>query len=593
MAGPRAGGTAANSAKDRTSWTAPVILVGAALAAIAIVNPFRNFLAEDDGWAYARSVEHLLQTGQYRLDSWSAANMPVQIYFAAGLAKIFGYSLSLLSLSTLALLLLGLSAFLALLRELGLNLRSAAILTLGLLASPLVLMLTFTFMSDIQFMSWMVLALWLYVRGISRGNDGTIFLGSIAAVLAIGTRQFGMAILGGVSIALLLPRTGKSARRFVCATALPLAASLWQLHAGFFEPTFTQVMRLHEQSYFLSLPNLAIAHELGWRLSVIMQYVALSMLPVFPLLATVAFRRVVTHHKGELLSLFLVGGLMAVSLTTSPISMRPNAGRVLLLSWMLPNAFWVHPVIMGALTLGGVVGAFPLSMLVWRFLSRSHRWRDLSPGWVLVGSTGGWLLLLHLTYVQLYDTYIVDLLPFALLVLAHAMRRIEPQLAALHASAVMSLLMVVLLSFWMRGNYNRQEAQWAAADKLVAERVPARCIGAPLHWAEYHGAFDDWLAVTHPTFNHSRGYPWTTPLGHLHDPFYKWVEERSRLGLFQIFSGSGKNAQAGWNVIRETPYRNPLFQQKTIATVERVGQKAQDGKACREGQSHTVNEGRH
>ena len=39
-------------------------------------------------------------------------------------------------------------------------------LDLGLLASPLVLMLAFTFMSDIQFLGWWLLSLWLYVRGI-------------------------------------------------------------------------------------------------------------------------------------------------------------------------------------------------------------------------------------------------------------------------------------------------------------------------------------------------------------------------------------------------------------------------------------------
>ena len=65
--------------------------------------------------------------------------------------------------------------------------------------------------------------------------------------------------------------------------------------------------------------------------------------------------------------------------------------------------------------------------------------------------------------------------------------------------------MLVLVSLWMRGNYNWQEAQWRAADQLLASGIPLRCIGATRHWTEYHGAFDDWLALTYPRFDHTRG----------------------------------------------------------------------------------------
>ena len=90
------------SASPEPARRGPALLIVAALlCAVVIVDPVREFMSQDDGWAYARSVEHLLRTGEYRLDAWSAANMPVQIYLAAGLAEMFGYSLSLLRVSTL------------------------------------------------------------------------------------------------------------------------------------------------------------------------------------------------------------------------------------------------------------------------------------------------------------------------------------------------------------------------------------------------------------------------------------------------------------------------------------------------------------
>ena len=96
---------------ENRSWleraTAPGLLAASLLLATIVINPFREMLSEDDAWAYARTVQHLLATGKYQLDSWAAANMPVQIYLAAGLSEPIGYSLSLLRCTTLALLAIG------------------------------------------------------------------------------------------------------------------------------------------------------------------------------------------------------------------------------------------------------------------------------------------------------------------------------------------------------------------------------------------------------------------------------------------------------------------------------------------------------
>src|SRR5258707_5239083 len=98
---------------------APGLVAAGLLLAMIVINPFREMLSEDDGWAYARSVQHLLATGKNQLDTWSAANMPVQIYLAAALSAVFGYSLTLLRFTTLALLVAGVASFYALLREIS------------------------------------------------------------------------------------------------------------------------------------------------------------------------------------------------------------------------------------------------------------------------------------------------------------------------------------------------------------------------------------------------------------------------------------------------------------------------------------------
>jgi hypothetical protein len=135
---------------------------------ICFIDPLGETVTWDDSFSYARMVRHLMATGEHQLDSWTAANMGVQILFAADLAKFFGFSLGVLRISTLVLFAAGLAAFYRLLRDFESTDRNATLLTLGLLCSPPVLLRSFSFMTDVQFMSWVIIAIWLIARAIQR-----------------------------------------------------------------------------------------------------------------------------------------------------------------------------------------------------------------------------------------------------------------------------------------------------------------------------------------------------------------------------------------------------------------------------------------
>ena len=104
---------------------------------VAFVDPVRETMTGDDGWAYALTVRHLLTTGEYRLHDWAAANMPMQIYWGALLADVFGYSFTVLRFATLILALVGLISLYFLLRDFGTNDFEASLLTIVVLSSPL------------------------------------------------------------------------------------------------------------------------------------------------------------------------------------------------------------------------------------------------------------------------------------------------------------------------------------------------------------------------------------------------------------------------------------------------------------------------
>ena len=587
------------SSEPARRW--PAFLIGGALlCAVVIVDPLREFMSQDDGWAYARSVEHLLRTGEYRLDAWSAANMPVQIYLAAGLAEIFGYSLSLLRVSTLMLLVAGLATLYGLLRRASLPGWPAAVLTLGLLASPLVLMLSLTFMSDIQFMGWLLIALWLYSRGFESRSDRDLLLGSVAAACAIGTRQFGMALIAGVIVAWVVSRPASRSplRGLLWALALPLAVSAWQVRAGLVAPNVTQSVRLHEQAYFLTLPPSNMAHEIGWRLFTVLQYLGLSLLPVLPLLASLCLaredrrdgRQVVGTTRAAfpserspkmtaVLALLTLAGLLLFSLKNSDISKRAGGGHVLPLPWMLPTAFSDKRWLLLGLAAAGVVGTFFLLLLFWRWQGTRPRVRDLPWQSLLTVATGLILVALHLGYVQFNDTYLVGMLPFVLLLIGAALAIRPAATWVLTATVAWSFAMLVVLSVWMRGDYNRQQALWASADRLVASGTPPHCIGATRHWSEYHGAFDDWLAATNPRFDHQRGVRSRASPDAMHDPFYAWMEVRSWNATYRLIS-SGDAPDPGWQVIARVPYRSTSFTLRSIQVLQRQTPQSAEAEPC-------------
>ena len=567
----------------RSAVSAAGLVAAGLLLALLVVNPLRELLTQDDGWAYARMVERLLKTGEYRLDAWSAANMPVQIYLAAGLAEVFGYSLSLLRCTTLLLLAVGLASLYALLREFGTERRHAALLTLGLLASPLVLMLAFTFMSDAQFLGWMLLALWLYVRGLRIESDALVFCGSLAAACAIGTRQFGIAIMAGLALAWLVSNRQRRPpmRRLLIALAVPLLVGVWQLQAGLREPSFTQVYRVADQRLFLAHSVGALAREGLWRSVTLVHYLGLSLLPLAPLLAGLALRRGVPRAAGArprrwpvvLATLLVAAGLVWASVAGSPLTARPaDPGETnpppLPLYWMLPTAFAARHRRMTLLldACGGVVAllfAWVVLQAWWARRPDFRAPRHWPPEVLLLIGAGLSLLVLQLSYVQFNDTYLAGLLPFALLLLVPALQAAPPRGWAA-ATGACTYAAILVTSLWMRGDYNRQQAYWDGAERLLRSGHAPRDIGGELHWAEYHGAFDEWIAAGAPGLERAGEGSSKAVYGPLHDPFYRWVEFRSWRASYRLQEESQGPPPAGWQLVDTVPYRDGYFAPRSI-----------------------------
>jgi hypothetical protein len=170
--------------------------------------------------------------------------------------------------------------------------------------------------------------------------------------------------------------------------------------------------------------------------------------------------------------------------------------------------------------------------------------------------------------VQLNDTYIVAFIPFALLFAFEPVRTASPSGIRLRLSTGLSLAMIPLTSLWMRSEYAAQQAAWQASDELMKQGVSAADIQAPLHWAEYHGAFDAWIASGAPGF---KAITTPTSLGYdrLHDPFYEWSRARGDEAEYRVTDSSDSLPPEGFQLISLRSYRNARFTIRFVVTSRR------------------------
>ena len=182
-------------------WPALAILLAYGVMAL-LLSPAYNWPVIDS-WAFAWSVRHLLETGRLVIVDWGAMSQLAHLGWGLLASWLAGFSFGTLNASTFVLSLTAVLASYALLRELGLE-RGLSLLGAGvLLANPAFVLLSYSYMTDVPFLAWMTLALWMYLRGVRRGGLGWYVLGAVFAALAVLVRQNGIVLPAALGAYLL------------------------------------------------------------------------------------------------------------------------------------------------------------------------------------------------------------------------------------------------------------------------------------------------------------------------------------------------------------------------------------------------------
>ncbi|HXB12704.1 MAG TPA: glycosyltransferase family 39 protein, partial [Bacteroidia bacterium] len=158
-----------------------------------IVNPIANFPLNDD-WMYSRSVLFILNLHDYKIVDQYSPVLVAQSIWGALFCLPFGYSFVTLRISVIVLAILGFIAFYFLLDKLSGNKIISFLGTLLLVCNPLFFSLSNTFMTDVPFLSFSLIAIYCFFRALENTGVITTVIATAATICAALTRQFGMVI---------------------------------------------------------------------------------------------------------------------------------------------------------------------------------------------------------------------------------------------------------------------------------------------------------------------------------------------------------------------------------------------------------------
>ena len=190
--------------RARLSDLGLIVLISA--VPLVALRPLQNAPFLDD-WTYAWSVERLLRVGELRFLDWAGSQNVAQVLWGSLFCAPFGFSFTVLRLSTWVASVLALVGFYTLLRELGASRRDTLVGVALVYFYPVYFILSFSFMTDIPFVAMVIWFFAALIRAIKR--DSALFLAAalLFACLAVAIRPVGV-FLSGVLLLTRLPSTG-------------------------------------------------------------------------------------------------------------------------------------------------------------------------------------------------------------------------------------------------------------------------------------------------------------------------------------------------------------------------------------------------
>ncbi len=400
-----------------------------------IVNPVGEFMINDD-YAFVTSLEKLINegrlgsTGKGPAHASGGPSLVTHLAWGYLFTKLFGYSLTVLRLSVCVLGLLGIIGIFLIIRSMKLPDWLCFLASLTLMFNPLYFSQSFTFMTDITFISLLIFSIFFLKEGIDRSSGWLVVTGLVFSLAGILTRQLAIIIPAAFIITCMVTAAGtKFGRvRSLLLTSMfvviPWLGFEWFLSLIGSSP-ITKHEKLHD---LLSYPFLKGFPDyplfvLGQFAQSILGYTAFMVSPlVAPILLGLKNRRSFSIFALATTAIFIIVEILTFTgVFTPPVLLSRNViynfgiGPVLLKdsyllgiprTWTIPPAMFYVVVWWTVLCLGALL------MRLYEFLSVSlkelFRSGQTSSGFISVMSIvalGGYCVIVILT--DLHDRYII------------------------------------------------------------------------------------------------------------------------------------------------------------------------------------------
>jgi hypothetical protein len=459
-----------------------------------IAHPYAAMSICDDG-PYILMAQHLAATGHIVYNGGATAILGWQLYLAAAFIKLFGFSYTAVRSSTVLTAMVLAFVLQRILVRSGITERNATLGTLAFVLSPLYLMLSATFMSDITGLFAVVLCLYGCFRALQSSTSLSTILWLVFAVLTnalFGTSRQ----IGWLGILVMLPCTLwllRSQRQTPCRVLIAgLAATL----AGVFFILACMLWFKH-QPYTLPEPLLPKSFPIAYTLvNITYFYLDLPFL-LLPLAALfLPELRTLRTRTLAILSVLFLGYLF---LATYPshlrghFSLEPTVyngnwvsvhgiyeGVISLSDWHSITPIFLTTPIRVALTilsLGGLLGLI-VSLLYTRKTPPTtinglswHQLTILLAPFTLVYM----VLLIPRSTELLFDRYTLEFLLFAVIVLVRYYQdRIHPRLPL--AATLLVAVMAVYAVAVTHNTFSLYRARVALANEFAANGVPPTAV---------------------------------------------------------------------------------------------------------------------
>ena len=441
-------------------------------------QPFVEGGVIDDG-PYIHMVRTLATTGHVAYCGWSAPMMLFQLYLAAALVKLFGFSFVTVRSASLLVAMLTAFFFQRLLVLADISERNATIGTLALILSPLYLFLSATFLTDIFGLFAVIVCIYGCLHALRADSDRATIVWLCFAIVAnalCGTSRQ----IAWLGILVMLP----SALWILRARRHVLIAGSAATLLGF-SFVFACVHWLKQQPYIVPeqlLPKSIQTHGVAKTFIFLLLDAPFLILPLFAIFLPVLWRRNRTSAI-TLVTVCLAYTVISV-LHGYPFLMQPLAG-----DWINPEGIYENTHLQGlpltflphwlrflftVASLGGLLG-----LIVSFFIAKPKTAHTVPEAisWIRLCTL---LLPFFFTYTVLllprtlgdtiFDRYLLSLIAIApIFLLRYYQEAIRPRIPA--AGAVVVLLMAVFGVVNSHNNFSFYRARVVLASELRAAGV--------------------------------------------------------------------------------------------------------------------------